>query len=154
MEKELKSCTGVLLRADQTEHGHPSKWYTRGRNFRPKTNIFTFRPSVSATEFKGWIWPNVQFQNFLEKDVFCTFKNKLSGKLLQIKSCTYWIQWEFREKSTNMALYLHNQIKKKIRLFARYAKSPLIFTYIVHSASVSVFGLGPDVFPARYLVSA
>ena len=24
MEKELKSCTGVLLRADLTGHGHPS----------------------------------------------------------------------------------------------------------------------------------
>ena len=40
--------------------------------------------------------------------------------------------------------------QKKIRLFARYAKSPLIFTYIVRS--VSVFGLRPDVFPARYSV--
>ena len=44
--------------------------------------------------------------------------------------------------------YMSN--KEKIRLFARYAKSPLIFTYIVHS--VSVFGLRPDVFPARYSV--
>ena len=46
--------------------------------------------------------------------------------------------------------YMSN--KEKIRLFARYAKSPLIFTYIVHSVSVSVFGLRPDVFPARYSV--
>ena len=40
------------------------QWYTRGRNFRPKTNIFSFRPSVSAAEYKGWKWPNVKLQNF------------------------------------------------------------------------------------------
>ena len=44
--------------------------------------------------------------------------------------------------------------QKTIRLFAIYAKSPLFLYIFVHSASVSVFGLRPDVFPARYLVSA
>ena len=41
-----------------------SQWYTRGRHFWPKTNVFTIRPSVSAAEFKGWIWPNVKLQIF------------------------------------------------------------------------------------------
>ena len=40
------------------------QWYTRGRNFRPKMKVFSLRPSVSAAEYKGWIWPNVKFQNF------------------------------------------------------------------------------------------
>ena len=44
--------------------------------------------------------------------------------------------------------------QKKSRLFARYAKSPLFLHIFEHSASVSVFGLRPDVFPARYSVSA
>ena len=30
MEKELKSCTGVLLRADLTGHGHPSPFCQNG----------------------------------------------------------------------------------------------------------------------------
>jgi hypothetical protein len=64
----------------------------------------------------------------------------------------------------NQKLYLLNSItnqrkklpygRKKIRLFARYAKSPIFLHIFVHSASVSVFGLRPDVFPARYSVSA
>ena len=40
--------------------------------------------------------------------------------------------------------------QKKIRLFARYAKSALFLHIFVHSASV--FRLRPDVFPARYSV--
>ena len=61
---------------------------------------------------------------------------------------------ENSEKKAPIWHFFARSNKEKIRLFARYAKSPLIFTYIVHSASVSVFGLRPDVFPARYLVSA
>ena len=30
MEKELKSCTGVLLRADLTRHGHPTLFGIKG----------------------------------------------------------------------------------------------------------------------------
>ena len=30
MEKELKSCTGVLLRADLTGHGHPTCFGRKG----------------------------------------------------------------------------------------------------------------------------
>ena len=30
MEKELKSCTGVLLRADLTGHGHPTPFWQMG----------------------------------------------------------------------------------------------------------------------------
>ena len=51
-------------------HGHPfckHQWCTRGRNFWPKTKVFTFRLSVSAAEIKGWIWPNVKFQIFFSK---------------------------------------------------------------------------------------
>ena len=32
MEKELKSCAGVLLRADLTGYGHPSPFYLKPRD--------------------------------------------------------------------------------------------------------------------------
>ena len=35
MEKELKSCTGVLLRADLTRHGHPSPFSQKGWDGQP-----------------------------------------------------------------------------------------------------------------------
>ena len=131
----LYICIGMQIRIIDCWVLCGTQWYTRGWNFWLKTYIFSFWPSVSAAEFKGWKWPNVKFY---------TFKNILPGKLFWINTCTYWIQLQFGEKSSHMA--------EKIRLFARYAKSPLIFTYIVHSVSVSVFGLRPDVFPARYSV--
>ena len=99
-----------------------TQWYTRGWNFWLKTYIFSFWPSVSAAEFKGWKWPNVKFY---------TFKNILPGKLFWIKSCTYWIQLEFREKGPIW--------QKEIRLFARYAKSPLFLHMFIYTFG---FGLG------------
>ena len=43
------------------------QWYTRGRNFWQKMKVFSFRPSVSAAEIKGLIWPKVKFLSFLQK---------------------------------------------------------------------------------------
>ena len=34
MEKELKFCTGVLLRADPTGHGHPTRFGRKGLDGR------------------------------------------------------------------------------------------------------------------------
>ena len=57
----------VLILWPQLNVTSKTQWCTRGRNFRPKTKVFTYRLSVSAAEIKGWIWPNVKFQIFFSK---------------------------------------------------------------------------------------
>ena len=60
-------------------------------------------------------------------------KNKLPGKLFWIKSCTYWIQLQFGEKSSHMA--------EKNKAVCKICKVPPIFTYIW------IFGFGFGIRP-------
>jgi hypothetical protein len=100
-----------------------------------------------AEFFLNGLSPHVTFDDLQKKDAFHTFKKQIARQII-----------------LDQKLYLLNSItirrkklpngRKKIRLFARYAKSPLFLHIFVHSASVSVFGLRPDVFPARYSVLA
>ena len=59
--------------------------------FGQKTKVFSLRHSVSAAEFKGWIWPNVKFQIFSKWTVFidlCTFDVNLENVYPRKRKCT------------------------------------------------------------------
>ena len=108
--------------------------------------------------------------------------NNVKNKLFCIKSCTYRIQSDFRENAPIWQFFA-NQVKKKIRLFARcggalslgsekpnlqtttglrlHLKSKHQTDFVnlrtflrIFVHSVSVFGLRPDIYPVRYSVLA
>ena len=61
MEKELKSCTGVLLRADLTGHGHPTCFGRKGLDLSvlfmvkfPRKDMMEFI-SLSELSFKAYL---------------------------------------------------------------------------------------------------
>ena len=64
---------------------HFSQWYAKSRNFWPKMKVFSFWPYVLASEFKGWIWPNVR--NFLNE----CFPIELHHSKEWIESIPVWI---------------------------------------------------------------
>ena len=64
MEKELKSCTGVLLRADLTGHGHPTlygrnwlNWPCPVRSALKRTPVQDFNSSSCSTT---WLEPHIK----------------------------------------------------------------------------------------------
>ena len=135
------------LRQDFSPSGIPE-----AEIFGRKRTFSAFRPSVSAAEFKGWIWPNVKFQNFKRKRCLLHLQKQIARQIILDKKLYLLKPMRIQRKKLPYGSFLHDQIKKKIRLFARYAKSPLFLHIFVHSASV--FGLRPDVFLARYSVLA
>ena len=129
---------------------------------RPKSKVFTIQPSVLAAEYEGWIWPEVKFRIFflnglLNSRKYCQCKLSIVTKQIcsNVKFSSIWIQRLFQRliwiNYQNCIKKLHTYLLKTLETLS-CSKSPLFLRISVLSASVSVFGLRPDIFPARYSV--